>query len=599
MKVYDVLRKEDAYLRVLAIKDESCFCINCNASSMPVWMPASELEAYTREDAPTVNTDLTVRQKQISRERFTLIAPILAFLTDDTERNRIIRKIADENDVSKQTLRRYFYKYLVYQDIAVLAPAGREQKTTLTQDQKNMRWALNKFFYTTKKSKLTEAYVHLLKEKYCDAEGNLLPDYPSMRRFRYFESQYRKQENYLISRNGLKNYQRNDRPLLGEGVQEFAPNVGVGMLDATVCDIYLVNKEGLVVGRPILVAGVDANTSLCIGYSLLWEGGVYSLQQLMLNIVSDKVDLCRNMGIVIKERQWPVSSLPGVMVTDMGSEFIGETFEQITELGITLINLPSFRPDLKGGIEKLFDLVQEQYKDTLKGKGVIMPDFQERGAHDYRKDACLTLEEFERIVVRCIIYYNSERIISDYPYTNEMIHEQVRPYACDIWAYKVQEPGTNMIEASEKEIVLSLLPRTEGKFTRYGLMVNKLRYHREGYKEAYLKGGKCVVAFNPDDVTAVWLKTDDTGYEEFRIIESAFIGQTLGQVTETKKGQDALVKNEAEEALRAKVRLMTFIETAAQQAVPPAKADIKGIRDNRTTEKRRNHKNVGEVIDNG
>ena len=54
----------------------------------------------------------------------------------------------------------------------------------------------------------------------------------------------------------------NDRPLLGEGVQEYAPCIGVGMLDATVCDIYLVNKEGLVVGRPILVAGVDANTSL-------------------------------------------------------------------------------------------------------------------------------------------------------------------------------------------------------------------------------------------------------------------------------------------------------------------------------------------------
>ena len=67
-----------------------------------------------------------------------------------------------------------------------------------------------------------------------------------------------------------------------------------------------------------------------------------------------------------------------------------------------------------------------------------MPDFQERGAHDYRKDACLTLEEFERIVVRCIVYYNSERVLSDYPYTNEMIREQVRPYACDIWAYKVQ-----------------------------------------------------------------------------------------------------------------------------------------------------------------
>ena len=79
MKVNDVLRKGDVYLRVLAIKDESCFCINCNATSMPVWMPASKLEAYTQEDVPTVNTDLTVRQKQIARERFTRIAPIGRF----------------------------------------------------------------------------------------------------------------------------------------------------------------------------------------------------------------------------------------------------------------------------------------------------------------------------------------------------------------------------------------------------------------------------------------------------------------------------------------------------------------------------------------
>ena len=76
MKVNDVLRKGDTYLRVLAIKDKSCFCINCTATCMPVWMPVSELEAYTQEDAPTVNTDLTARQKQIARERFTMIAPI-------------------------------------------------------------------------------------------------------------------------------------------------------------------------------------------------------------------------------------------------------------------------------------------------------------------------------------------------------------------------------------------------------------------------------------------------------------------------------------------------------------------------------------------
>ncbi len=55
------------------------------------------------------------------------------------------------------------------------------------------------------------------------------------------------------------------------------------MLDGTICDIYLVNESGQLVGRPVLVIACDANTSLCLGYSLLWEGGTYSLQTLMLH----------------------------------------------------------------------------------------------------------------------------------------------------------------------------------------------------------------------------------------------------------------------------------------------------------------------------
>ena len=44
---------------------------------------------------------------------------MLAFLTDDKERNRIMTRIAEEREISKQTLRRYLCRYLVYQDIQV------------------------------------------------------------------------------------------------------------------------------------------------------------------------------------------------------------------------------------------------------------------------------------------------------------------------------------------------------------------------------------------------------------------------------------------------------------------------------------------------
>ena len=101
-------------------------------------------------------------------------------------------------------------------------------------------------------------------------------------------------------------------------------------------------------------------------------------------------------GINIEKSQWDADKLPAIFVTDMGSEYKSENFEQITELGVTVVNLPSYRPELKGAVEKFFDLVQNTYKPHLKGKGVIEPDYQERGSHDYRKDACLTMADFEK-----------------------------------------------------------------------------------------------------------------------------------------------------------------------------------------------------------
>ena len=234
----------------------------------------------------------------------------------------------------------------------------------------------------------------MLKEKYCDVSGVLVKEYPSFYQYRYFYRKTRKMQNYYISRNGLTNYQRNNRPCTGDRVQQYAPYIGTGMVDATICDIYLVNESGELVGRPILTACIDAYSGLCCGYSLGWEGGIYSLRDMCLNIVTDKREYCKSFGIEIAEEEWNSKEMPLKIVSDQGAEYVGYTFEQLAELGITIVNLPAYRPELKGSVEKFFDTVQSFYKKHLKGKGVIELDYQERGAHDYRKDACLTMEIF-------------------------------------------------------------------------------------------------------------------------------------------------------------------------------------------------------------
>ena len=91
-------------------------------------------------------------------------------------------------------------------------------------------------------------------------------------------------------------------------------------------------RAGAIVGRPILTLCVDAYSGVICGYSLSWEDGIYSLRNLMLNVIADKVKHCRKYGIEIKEEQWPSRQLPLKLVTDQGSEYKGENFAQITDL---------------------------------------------------------------------------------------------------------------------------------------------------------------------------------------------------------------------------------------------------------------------------
>ena len=577
-KTNQLLQLDNQIIRIIEINEnneDKVLIINCIKKTMPVWVKTNDLAVYN--DCPedtlfeatgfypfeihTMPNDI----KKVMYQRFTLISPIIAFISDYSKSRELIRAISTSKNISQQTIRKYLCLFLTYQDISVLVPKVQSRENQLTQDEKNMRWALNKFFYTKRKNSLNLAYTLLLKAKYTDSYGQLLSEYPSFYQFRYFYRKTRKKQTYLISREGLTVYQRNKRPLLGENIQQYASSVGMGMLDSTTCDIYLVDDSGTLLGRPILTACIDAYSSLCCGYVLSWEGGVQSLQKLMLNIITDKQEHCKQFGILIDKSQWDSDMLPAVMVTDRGSEYVSSTFEQITDLGVTLTNLPPYRPELKGAVEKFFDVVQSLYKPHLIGKGVIEPDYQERGAHDYRKDACLTIKDFEKILLRCIIYYNSQRIIKNFPYNEEMIQKQIKPYASSIFNYGKTKSSSNLIDVTEQQIMMTLLPRATGNFTRAGLKVNKLRYKCDGYTEEYLSGKEVTVAYNPNNTSNIWL-IENGQYVPFELIESRYKNSNIKDVEELQMNKKNIINTALKQNTQAQINLASSIETIAALA---------------------------------
>lgn len=604
MRKNELYRNNNSIIRVLEIKNNAVLVIDCINKTMPQWIGVSFFEDWTKCSDETLHEITGIELQDIktvspedfkvAHQRYTMIAPIIMVLTDQDKKNEMIELISTNEKISKQTLRKYLCLYLIYQDISVLIPKTKNTDKQLSQDEKNIRWALNKFYFSFYKHSLKTAYTMMLKAKYCDINGELISTYPTFHQFRYFYRKYKTKQTCYISRNGLTNYQRNNRPLLGDGIQEFAKAPGVGMLDSTICDIYLINDAKEIIGRPILTVCIDAYSSLCCGYALTLEGGIYSIRQLMSNVVSDKQEWCKEHNISIKKEEWNSSKCPGILVTDQGTEYTSLTFEQLAELGIKIVNLPVYRPELKGSVEKFFSIIQDLFRPYLKGKGVINPDFQERGAHDYRKDACLTLEQFEKILIRCILFYNTQRVLNNFPYTDDMLENRIQPYANNIFQYGLSLDGVNLIDINKEQIELTLMPRTTGKFTRTGLIVNNVRYKNKNFSEQYLSNKEVSVAYNPDDSGYVWL-IDNGEYIKFELIESRFQNKNFKEIEEMKSIKKDIIRSVASEDLQARIGLGAYIETIANNS-NRSNSNLQDIGNNKIKEKQKIHKNYTEEV---
>ena len=367
MRQNDLLKSDTGdHLRVLLYGDQQSYVVNCQRCKMP--FPISTPSLLQMEKLPqdmyrllSLDEDISERQRQQRDRRAELIAPLLVeeCICDKSYRNRVLREIVSGNSISRKTVLQYLWLYWVYQSKNALIPAEKSptEKRPLSSDEKTIRWALNKFYYTPQKQSLQTAYKMMLRAKYCDAKGRLKPDYPSFWQFRYFFRQHRDPISESISREGIKAYQRNHRPFTG-AVSDYAGTIGTYMTDATVADIYIVSRlSRRPIGRPVIYTMVDAYSRLITGVYVGIEGGQYALRLLLQNTFADKVSFCRQHNIEIDPQDWPSHHLPTKIMTDRGSEFLGGPLENLCEsYGIEIENLPAYRPDLKGVVENFSTL---------------------------------------------------------------------------------------------------------------------------------------------------------------------------------------------------------------------------------------------------
>lgn len=157
----------------------------------------------------------------------------------------------------------------------------------------------------------------------------------------------------------------------------------------------------------------------------------------------------------------------------------------------------------------------------------------------------------------------------------------------EIFTWGKKQMGANLINVDVHRMILTLLPRTTATFSRKGLRVNGLRYKHDAYTEAFLSGGEVTVAYNPDDVTEVWL-IDKNEFVPFVLIESRFNGKTLSDVQALQKAQRQTVNAATADNLQGQIDLAEHIQVIASKG-KRSDVSIKNIRDTRKREQSRMH----------
>lgn len=517
--------------RVVQETSEGGYLVSCEQPEGVRFVAADSLQTTLRVEAPTVCMECDRMMKAPTdavKARMYLIKPLIeeaACVSDKARCRRLAQKIARENQTTSRRVLRLYYRYL-----ALGAPmVPKIQKKA--QVQATYIKAIKRFHFSAKKPTLKETYVFMLSAYYTDADGQLRPGYPSWDSFRmfYYRKQFNKRPQAEIARNGLTNYQRNLRPLHGaQSVWQEA--VGVFQMDATIADIYLVEEYDRkeVMGRPNVYLAVDTASQLIAGVYVGMEQGEQSVLSCLVNAARDKVSFCREYGINISPEQWPNMGLPKRILIDRGWEFSGGRMDELCiRFGMEVERLPPFRPDCKGMVEKSFDLLQSQYKSILRGKGVIEPDVQERWAVDYRTQARLTLKEFTAVLLQCVVYLNSARVLENL--SPDQL--QAEPTAVGLWQWCLQNGYSDMLAVSEEELRLLGLPRSEGRLTRTGLVFRGLRYLNFDYDDACFAagkyGGKTVpLAYDEHSISQVFLISG----QEFVPFELAPTHQRYGEM---------------------------------------------------------------------
>lgn len=479
--------------------------------------------------------------------------------------------------------------------------------------KKIFKKAVNKFYYNFAQNTLKTTYNLMINEYFTYEKINLegkeeiiIKDrIPTLAQFRYWFNKERNIKKEVSNRFGNRVYQQKYRPILGT-VRDNVYGPGQRyQVDSTVADIYLISQfDEKIIGRPNIYFVIDTFSSAIVGVNVTLDNPSWSsASNALINAMSDKVQFCKEFGIEIEEKQWPMKCVPSEILADRGSEWLSNNSESLLGLGITISNTSSYRAELKSIVEQSFRLLNLKTKSLVPGS--INQDFQQRGAKNYILDAKLSIKDFTKIVIKCILNHNN-KLLSSYSKDIEMLKDEVLPVPNELWNWGVKNITGSLKIINKEELELVLLPRANATVTERGIRFKGIYYscikgiEERWFEKARIKGKFNIeVSYNPNNLNNIYIINSDRTSEKCFILskDSKYRDKCLADIEYIQSKERDLLEGLKREELKRDITLINDIQKIVDEAnkrlegVEFRNKDINGIRENRRLEKEKLNRN--------
>lgn len=473
------------------------------------------------------------------------------------------------------------------------------------------RDSVTKYLAKNTRIDVTTCYRQCLRDHFSDLvfdersgrqKLTLQPAHPSLAQFRYWLEQDNDLFDLARKRRKPRVYDKDSRAILGTSLEEVHGPGSRYQIDATIADIYLVSRfdRSKIVGRPTIYVVIDVFSRMITGVyvgleNASWVGAMMALA----NAACAKPAWCAQFDIDTPE--WPCHSLPSVLLADRG-EMLGAAADTLIQrFGMRLENTAPYRADWKGIVERRFNLLHAAFGAFTPG--FVEPDFRERGATDYRLDATLDIDDFTKIIIKTVLYYNNQHILGGYQRDPQMIADHVEPVPVELWSWGIQRRTGLQRSYPEDLVKLSLLPAAEATVTAKGLRFNRLYYScpraisEHWFEKArQTRSWKVPISYEPRLMDTIWLR-DPKGrapYEPCGLTAGCdpFRGRTLWEIDQLQKEDRRQAAERRPAQTQGRLDLMSsideIVETAASRKPEDKRskaARTRDIRDSRAKER--------------